>query len=391
MHVSYLYDLTLPSPLASAIQILHTCRALCDTGMSVDVYVRALDDSADACLAFHEVAPHPSLRLRELPRSRGRRAHMPGLRAVLRGYAGSGRHVVMSRGEPGIALLSRLAAGQPENVRIVYEAHRLSFAYAMEEGAGRSGGLRRAWARLRSHRARLRESSTLRIAHGVVCLTEGVRAALEAEFGLRRPTVVLPSGTTIREGEPPLDVHRDIDVLYAGKLDERKGVPLLVEAMRGLEGRHACIVGGTPASVAELRALARRRGVERQIVLHGYAAPSVVRELYGRARVGVCPLPAGVSRISDQFTSPLKILEMMTHGVPIVATDTPAIRALVEDGSTALLVPPNDPVALATGLRRLLEDREFAGALARRARERVRAFSWEQRARSLRRFLDEMP
>ena len=58
-------------------------------------------------------------------------------------------------------------------------------------------------------------------------------------------------------------------------------------------------------------------------------------------------LPNTASAISERYTSPLKLFEYLTLGRPIVASDLPAIREVLTDGRTALLVPPGDPPALA--------------------------------------------
>jgi glycosyltransferase involved in cell wall biosynthesis len=65
--------------------------------------------------------------------------------------------------------------------------------------------------------------------------------------------------------------------------------------------------------------------------------------------------------------------------VPVVATPVGGIRETVVDGETGLLVPVGDPPALAAGIRRLLEDRPFAEAMAAEAQRRVRERFSEQR------------
>ena len=71
------------------------------------------------------------------------------------------------------------------------------------------------------------------------------------------------------------------------------------------------------------------------------------------------------------------LVEAMAAGVPIVATDIPGYREVVRDGVEGLLVRPNDPVALADAVRRLLSEPELASALAEAGRARAQAFSWD--------------
>jgi glycosyltransferase involved in cell wall biosynthesis len=204
------------------------------------------------------------------------------------------------------------------------------------------------------------------------------------------PTLILPGGTVVSEEEPPKDSRRDIDIVYAGKLEGYKGVDHLVEAMRFLPEYRLSIAGGSPQQVEKIARLAKEFGVLERITLIGWIEPPDVRALFQRARVGVCPLPGGVSLISDLFTCPLKILDMMACGTPIVSTDLPTVRALVQHNRTALLVNANDPQTLACAIRTLLVDRALASRLSAEARIQVSDYSWAKRAGRMFRFLESL-
>ena len=93
------------------------------------------------------------------------------------------------------------------------------------------------------------------------------------------------------------------------------------------------------------------------------------------------------SAFGTSFTSPLKLFEYMAAARPIVASDLPALREVLRDGENALLVPPEDPVALAVAIRRLQEDPALAERLAGQAARDVRAYTWEERGRRIVEFL----
>jgi|TARA_B100000949_G_scaffold43583_1_gene37294 glycosyltransferase involved in cell wall biosynthesis len=73
----------------------------------------------------------------------------------------------------------------------------------------------------------------------------------------------------------------------------------------------------------------------------------------------------------------------MACGRPVIISDLPPIREVVEDEQTALLVPPGDAGKLADALRRVLADEVLAVQMTRRASEIVSKYSWVQRAESL--------
>jgi glycosyltransferase involved in cell wall biosynthesis len=70
----------------------------------------------------------------------------------------------------------------------------------------------------------------------------------------------------------------------------------------------------------------------------------------------------------------------MAAGAPIVASDLPTVREILDDGDNALLVPPEDPEALAAAIRRLLVNPGLADRLRRTAYEQVQAYTWDARA-----------
>ena len=356
MRLLYLYGSKLPAPVAAPIQILRTARALAERGVRVTTAWGGVAD-ADAALRGLGAEPHPGLRLIE----------GGGFGRVRRLAADA--DVVVSRGEHGVRAFAALRGQNP----FVYEAHR------PVSSAPRFLG------RLRGPSAAELERRAVRGAAGVVGISRGVLDGLRARHGGDQPELVLPSGTDAPPTDP--DPPRDLDLLYAGKVEERKGLGVLLDAMTRLPGVTLTMVGGSPGELAALDpAVGRARAAGAGVDLIGRVAPAEVRGWYRRARVGVCPLPAGVSEVSERFTSPMKVVDMMACGTPIVASDLPSVRELLTDGVNARLVPPSDPAALAAAVRGLL-DRPEPG-LVERAREDAWGLTWEARAEKLHGFLE---
>ncbi len=380
LHVTYAFPFTYPSPWAAPVQIIRTCRALCELGAATSVVMADLAAPAEECLAAYGVSPHPLLELVPVSWSSRGRVRRGQLLAALCGRPDP--HVVVSRGSPGVRLhadLRRLGAMAP---RFVYEAHRPSIVRKPQDGP-----VARWRDAARATRLRRLERDAVRRADGVVCLTHGVRESLDALYGLRSPLIVLPSGTAVPATTPVGDDGRAIDIVYAGKLAGRKGVDVLVDALRLLPGRTAAIAGGARAQVEELHRRVAGLGLGDRVVVEGLVPHAEVAELLRRARVAVCPLPAD-DVIASQFTSPLKVLEAMANGAPVVASDLPTVRELVEHGRTGLLVAPDDASALARGIDELLRDRSAATELARAAFVDVSSYSWENRGARLLAFLE---
>ncbi|MEM1450766.1 MAG: glycosyltransferase [Planctomycetota bacterium] len=175
-------------------------------------------------------------------------------------------------------------------------------------------------------------------------------------------------------------------VLYAGGLLRWKGVDVLVDAARGggLGDALVVVVGGMDRDVEELRA--RAAGMEN-VRIDGYRPAPEIPAYLAAADVGVVPNRA-TPRISSHHTSPLKVFEAMAARLPLVVSDLPSLRDVLEDGE-ATFVPPEDPAALAEGIRALLDDPAARHDMAARAYEAVHGHTWEARARRILAFLEQ--
>lgn len=107
--------------------------------------------------------------------------------------------------------------------------------------------------------------------------------------------------------------------------------------------------------------------------------------LYMRA-MDVLVMPSPRVDFYTYYSSPLKLFEYMASGVPIIASDSPAIRDVLND-SNAVLVPAGDVSALAQGIDRLLSDRSSANTIAYQAKIDVERFTWHKRAEHIVRFI----
>jgi glycosyltransferase involved in cell wall biosynthesis len=127
--------------------------------------------------------------------------------------------------------------------------------------------------------------------------------------------------------------------------------------------------------------LVRELGLETRVTITGLVPPHDVRARLAGASALV--LPNTASAISERYTSPLKLFEYLTLGAPIVASDLPAIREVVEDRRTALLVTPGDPGSLAAALAELRRDSALALSLGAAAAALAPRYTWEARAERL--------
>ncbi len=123
------------------------------------------------------------------------------------------------------------------------------------------------------------------------------------------------------------------------------------------------LLAGHRTDEGKMKAMVERFGLTESVALAGYRTD--VPRILAALDVSVnCP------RAGEGLSGAVR--ESLAAEKPVVATDVGGNRELVVDGRTGLLVPPDDPEALAAAVTRLLNDRDLAKQLARRGAERVR-------------------
>lgn len=171
--------------------------------------------------------------------------------------------------------------------------------------------------------------------------------------------------------EPPPDTP-PLRLVYVGTLSPWQGLGTLLEALALLRGSAAFelhVVGPAKSAWREgLRRLARRLRVHHALHLSGPMAQADLPPVLRTAHACVAPLPAD-PRNALQGCCPLKVLEYMAAGRPILSTRIAPVLELLEHDRTAHLVAPGSASALADGLAWLRQHAAEREALGRAARE----------------------
>ncbi len=184
-------------------------------------------------------------------------------------------------------------------------------------------------------------------------------ASFLGQFGLRQ-TRVIPNAVAL----PAARTRYDRSILFVGRLTPEKGLQVVlgpVERAARESGWQVDVVGDGPL----------RETLERawpSVQFHGRADPA---PFYQRASIVLAP-----SLWPDNF--PYAVLEAMSYGVPVLASNVGGIPELVEDGVTGRLVEPGDGQTCGAILRELAGDRLSLEAMGRAAQQRVAwEFTWE--------------
>jgi glycosyltransferase involved in cell wall biosynthesis len=218
----------------------------------------------------------------------------------------------------------------------------------------------------RAGRFRHVERALSRLADRVIAITDALR-----DFNVERVGVDARKIQTIHYGlddlpeawgvNPPDDVPADARVLLSvARLTLQKGIDVAIRALPLLPGDAVLVVLGEGPERASLESLAVELGVADRVFLLG-RVPDVAAWL---RRATVLVHPARWEGFG------LGVLEGMLAGLPVVASDVSSLPELVLDGTTGVLVQPDDPSALALGVAGALEHPELGVAGRARAERR---------------------
>ena len=335
MKILYLANIRLPTEKAHGIQIMKTCEALSKTGDDIELVVtnRRTPINESPFEYYRVVKPFALTRLAVVDTVRWGKL---GFALETRSFALAANRLLLRRTPDVIfgrdeQVLARLKTDLP----IVWETHTGAWSSAAKSVAQR--------------------------AHRIITISQGLKDFYIAQGVPAGKIAVAHDGVDVEQfnlslsraearAKLGLNPIRPL-VVYTGSRQAIKGVRTLEEAGALLPDIELLIISGKP---------------QKEIPLYLHAADLLV-------------LPnSGADIVSSRFTSPMKLFEYMASGTPIVASNVPSIREVL-DVTMAELVSPDDPKALAEGIRAALADPE-SWQRADVARRKVAEYSWDSRA-----------
>ncbi|MBX9570490.1 MAG: glycosyltransferase family 4 protein [Candidatus Obscuribacterales bacterium] len=177
--------------------------------------------------------------------------------------------------------------------------------------------------------------------------------------------------------EGPLTIAKDdkIKVLFVGRLEERKGIQFLVDAipsvLKECPNTQFIIIGddtinasgGQRSQLADLKDTLRAAGCEGNVTFIPRIPLSELPAYYRSADISVVP--------SLYDNSPYTCLEAMSCGRAVIGTSAGGTREYIEDGESGVIVPPRDSQAIAGAIIKLIKEPEYRQYLSKNARQRV--------------------
>lgn len=227
---------------------------------------------------------------------------------------------------------------------------------------------------------------------GIIAVTQTLKNKLIKKGITENKIMVAPDGADIKQFDiqisqeearkkMSLPLDRKI-ILYAGHLYKWKGVDVLAEAAKYLNNHLIVFIGGTKKDIKIFTSQFKNY---KNILILGHKIYSEIPLYLKAADVLVLPNSAK-EKISRYWTSPMKMFEYMASRRPIVASDLPSIREVLNKNN-AILVEADNQKELIDGIKKSLENSDFSDKILTRAFQDVQQYGWVNRANNILNFI----
>jgi glycosyltransferase involved in cell wall biosynthesis len=207
-----------------------------------------------------------------------------------------------------------------------------------------------------------------------IALSAATKDDVEKYIGVK-DCVVIGNGLDTRKFRP-MDLPKEFDGVFLGRLAPQKGVDVLLQAWKEVvrddpESRLVLIGGGEAKDVALYRQMAKDLSLEGNVKFTGFVSDDEIVRVMGASKVFVFP-----SR-KEGFAQ--AVSQAMGCGLCCILSDIPSLRGVY--GSAATFVPLDQPEALAKRITKLLHAKDERLELGRKARQLAETLSWETAVR----------
>ena len=349
MRIDYLARRPLPSRDANSVQIAKMCEAFAQNGHKVRLFVVPGDGPPQTVFERYGVKPIfdlVTLGRPPFPKAAFLRELVARLGKSPQADLFFGRDIVS------------LACAARSNKPVIYEAHAMPPRFTAR------------WWVLKWLFGQTNFSH-------LVCVTSTLADQHRQQFKALdgKPILVVPNAAAdVLEGtsaRPRSTQHPRLQVGLVSRPFPGKGIEAVIEAARELDDIDFHVVGAAESDLCWITS-----PLPANLKLHGYVPHAELNKLYEMFDVAVAPYGASVMNASGvesaAITSPLKLLEYMAAGLPIIVSDLPGVRDILGDADFAVRIPPGDHRAFIAAVHSLSNDpdlRRSMGQAARRAFE----------------------
>ena len=211
---------------------------------------------------------------------------------------------------------------------------------------------------------------------GIICLQEAQKALYHKCFPATKIYVLRTGIHQIIE----TDIQAKKYIAYIGSFDTHKGLDTFIEAAAKTKTQpEILLIGGkSDEEIAVMNKLADKYGYKDKLTITKWINKQEMSVYLSQIRIGV--VPVNDTFFNRHITSPLKIFDYYSHCIPIIASDLPTTRELIEDGLTGMFIPSNNVTAFADIIDKMFDDAELYNVMVKNIREKAMTLLWDSRA-----------
>lgn len=217
------------------------------------------------------------------------------------------------------------------------------------------------------------EKTMYQHAQQVITVSPGMKQALRKSYGTRQATTHVVSNGVFRL--PCADrAHKTDDIIFVGRIEPIKGIFILPDILKHLPPHIQLHILGSGSAEKKLKALFEAEGLQDRVKWYGNVPQRQVMVRLQRMRALIVP-----SYLEPQGRV---LLEAMSAGTPVVASDISGINDYVTHRETGMLFPKGNPRAAAAAILELIQHKELNETLAQNGQQYVRHhLTWDIVAR----------
>ena len=230
---------------------------------------------------------------------------------------------------------------------------------------------------------------TLPHAKAIITLSEPIRADLQESYDVDPARIQLvPLGVDSDKFSPERaqDGYTEpLDIVYMGSIASKRGIDMCIRSLASeeleLEVQLHLIGDGPDEDIHSLREIARKSDCQDRIKWHGYVDHNSIPEILNKMDVAISPLPA---HDAYEVSSPAKIFEYLSMGLPIICSNIRAHTHLLTEGETCFFFEPGSQTSFISAINRIEQsDSATWQTMCEEARYEGTRHDWSNRMKSI--------
>ncbi len=360
MKLAYLSASQIPSRAANSVHVMKMCQAFSKNGHQVTLYARTPADDSTDVFDFYGIDRSFEIEYQHWPVIRG----LGGIQ-----YARQVKHKIQKKSFPELFYgrdLYSLWAAASLKIPFIYESHGPP-----------------------SNKARhFLESQLFKKSNfkKLVVISQALKDIYQNLFpDLKKESIcVAHDGADLPEciasSNSPTESKR-LQVGYVGHLYPGRGIEIVIELAQKLPDLDFHVVGGMDADIQRYQ-----DKPTENLQFHGFSPHGQLDTYYRRFDILLAPYQQkvavhGGNGDTSQWMSPLKIFEYMAYGKPVIASDLPALKEVLQDGVNSLLCEAHDVGAWLQAIEKLRTDLSLRVRLGEHAyQDLLNHYTWSKRA-----------